>query len=254
MNDNSLIHYPTEMGKCSPFFPSVQRRSIPLNKPETYETSWAKFKVYGYTLISIDQALLMVLLNMPYVEKDNKMEITTTLYQICTTLYGRNPSNKDYERIRLSLRAIFATGFEIQTKNWTLLNHLCEIAWENQDTETGMVFIKINKALVDLIFAGMTKPVSLPIYNQLSNLGKLLYMFITMHKGPLTLNINTLQSVLNATDWKISKFRFEVIEQANLLKKLRRISSFRVNGKGIDTQFKIDLTGQKALPSSQREG
>lgn len=121
------------------------------------------------------------------------------------------------------------------------MDHLCEIAWENKETETGVVHIKINKALTNLIFSGLTKPVSLPVYTQLSNLGKLLYTFITMHKGPLTLNINTLQSVLNAVDWNLRKFRFEVIEQAELLKKLGAMSLFQVNGKGKETQFKIHL-------------
>lgn len=242
MNSTALMHYPTEIGKCSPFFPSIQRRSIPLTSPETHETPWGKFKMYGYTLISTDQALLMVLLNMPREEKNNEIHITTTLYQISTALYGRI-SNKDYERIRLSLRAIFATSFEIQTTNWTLMDHLCEIAWENKETETGVVHIKINKALTELIFAGLTKPVSLPVYARLSNLGKLLYTFIAMHKGPLTLNAKTLQSVLNATDWNVRKFRFEVIEQAKQLKELGCLSSFSTSGKGKETQFKIVLNG-----------
>ncbi len=234
------LEYPMELGKCMPFFPLKERESIPFKEPIKFTTPWGSYAIRGYKLIPHDELVLMALLNMPAQIKDGKMHVECTKYQIAKAIYPhREFGDKDYERITASLIALGTASIEITTKQWGMIGHIAEVAWENEETRSGKVFVKINEKIVELLLLGRTKLIELAIWHKMSDLGKLLYTFVESHKNGITIRAVNLWKTLNAENWDLRNFIWAIKKQAEILIKCDVISSFEFSGRGQNTIFKF---------------
>ncbi len=239
------LEYPMELGKCMPFFPLKERESIPFKQALEFTTPWGSYVVRGYKLITFDKLVLMALLNLPGEMVNGRLHVKCTKYQIAKKIYPHRDDfgTGDYVRITASIEALASATIKITTKKWAMVGHLVEVAWENEETKSGKIFVKINEEIAELLLLGRTKLIELAIWHKMSDLGKLLYTFIESHKNGITIRAVNLRETLNAENWDLRNFIRVIKKQAEILIECDVISSFEFSGEGQNTIFKFRKKG-----------
>lgn len=252
--------YPCELGKRTPFFPTAHRLSVPVPHGLALTSPWGTLVVHGQTLIVADHTVLLALLQLadrPVFDGVVwRRHYEGSVYELAVSLGYSRPCGPIYTTMRASLDALATTVFEVRTARFRLIAPLIELRWEHDPDPAGRLQVTIHASLVQELRVGRVELIQLPLWRELSSLGKLLYGFLSAQAGDrfYAIALSKLRTALNADPlpvgyggWRMNNFKREVTRQLEILRTARVVEAVRWRTGAAGCVLSVWLPGQQTL-------
>lgn len=209
-----ICHYPTDLTRCSPFFPiSTQNLSSRafLQNVVLAQGSWGEILFSGPKLSIFDEDVLMTVLSVILQKNkfeqsklENKYIYEGPILPFLNVIYKNTPSKKDYKRFKDSLTRLVSSALELavsygdgtQKRKRSINNMISSITI---DEKTKFIRIVINPYFYEMYIEGnstyidMTKRIKIDSF-----IGKALYRFLLSQQSKsYKINFLKLASALN---------------------------------------------------------
>lgn len=256
-DENAWCGYPTDMTRCSPFFPVNSRENTSRDYLENFvisSTNWGTITYTGPKLSTYEEDVLIALLAMldsssqtRYLsEQDGRTTYTYkgAVLPLLKLLGYKRPGSKDYDRLIQALRrmTVAAVEFSISTgksvsgqKRDPRVNQmaaiLSSVLWE--DTEKNQLIVTINPFFYENYIRGSVTMLNISTRIKIrGSIAKAMYRFVQSHKKDLvfTGHFSLLSEALNMDDsqplWKTRQLLKTAIRELILRKILTEQSGF----------------------------